>query len=191
MQIRQFIATAWHTVFEASAQLNGTTRSVLNTYFAQCMNGMLNCLFSEETLASGTLLSISNSVNTVLESCDHENLKSELFTICEFIYNKVTEFNNASQTSTLNMEQRELFINNWCSSLQPCLVRVGSEGITDQMLSLFIDLAINIFQMYGKVMNGGLFILHGLITTVDHRITPFLHKFIDYIVCSMRMENCD
>jgi len=89
------------------------------------------------------------------------------------------------------MEQKELLINNWCSSLQPCLVRVGSEGITDQMLSLFVDLAINIFQSYGKVMNGSLFILHGLISSVNHRITPYLPKFIDYIVCSMRMENCD
>ena len=60
------------------------------------MNGMLECLFSEDPLASGTQISISNSINAVLESCDHENLKSELLTICEFIYNKVTEFNNAS-----------------------------------------------------------------------------------------------
>lgn len=59
------------------------------------------------------------------------------------------------------------------------------------MLSFFIDLAIQIFQAYGKVMNGSLFILQGLVCTVDERITPFVPKFIEYIICSLRMENCD
>ena len=40
-------------------------------------------------------------------------------------------------------------------------------------------------------MNGGLFILHGLISTVDRRIIPYINKFIEYLVCSMKMENCD
>ena len=154
------------------------------------MAAMLNCLFSMETFTCGTLLTISNSVNTCLESCDSANLKNELFQICEFIYNKLVAFGN-QPPAELNTEQREHFINNWCSSLQPCLVRVGSEGITDQMLSFFIDLAINIFQQYCKVMNGSLFILHGLISTVEGRIAPFVPKFIDYIVCSLKMENCD
>lgn len=40
-------------------------------------------------------------------------------------------------------------------------------------------------------MNGSLFILHGLICTVEDRITPHVHRFIEYIVCSLKMENCD
>ena len=53
---------------------------------------MLNCLFSEEGLVNGTILPLSNSVNTVLETCDNENLKAELFATCEYIYNKINEF---------------------------------------------------------------------------------------------------
>jgi len=106
MQIRQFIATTWQTLFEATSQLNGPMRSVLNPHFRVIMNGMLNCLFSEEGLVNGTILPLSNSVNTALETCDNENLKSDLFITCEFIYNKVTEFINSQhqQTSTLNLE---------------------------------------------------------------------------------------
>ena len=40
-------------------------------------------------------------------------------------------------------------------------------------------------------MNGGLFILHGLICTVDSRITPHVGKFIDFLLCGLNMENCD
>ena len=36
-----------------------------------------------------------------------------------------------------------------------------------------------------------MFILHGLIATVEKRIEPHLHKLIDYLVCSLKMENCD
>ena len=40
-------------------------------------------------------------------------------------------------------------------------------------------------------MAGGLFILQGLIATVESRIVPHVPTFMDYLVCSMRMENCD
>ena len=33
-------------------------------------------------------------------------------------------------------------MNNWCGCLQPSLVRVGKEGINDQMMSMFVDLSI-------------------------------------------------
>ena len=59
------------------------------------------------------------------------------------------------------------------------------------MLSMLIDLAINVFNKFGKVMNGGLFILHGLICTVDQRIAPYVSKFIQYLMCGLKMENCD
>ena len=59
------------------------------------------------------------------------------------------------------------------------------------MLQFFIDLAVNTFQQFNKVMNGGLFILHGLVYSVGERIAPYIDKFMAYITCSMRMENCD
>jgi hypothetical protein len=90
-----FIASTWQTLFEATSQISGPMRSVLNPYFGVIMNGMLNCLFSEEGLVNGTILPLSNSVNTVLETCDNENLKAELFTTCSHIYNKITELINS------------------------------------------------------------------------------------------------
>ena len=58
------------------------------------MHAMLTCLFSQETLMSGTLIAFSNSVNTTLEACDSENLKNELFSLCEGIYQKIIDFNS-------------------------------------------------------------------------------------------------
>ena len=40
-------------------------------------------------------------------------------------------------------------------------------------------------------MSGGIFILQGLVATVDNRIAPHVASFMDYLTCSMRMENCD
>ena len=78
IQVKQFIAMAFHTAWEEAAMIPGCT-SQLNPYFTQCMHAMLNCLFSLETLSSGTLIAFSNSVNTTLEMCDFQNLKNELF----------------------------------------------------------------------------------------------------------------
>ena len=36
-----------------------------------------------------------------------------------------------------------------------------------------------------------MFILHGLIATVEGRILPHIFKFIDYICCALKMESCD
>lgn len=118
MQIKQFLAVAFHSIFEEAAKIGRSCETVtlLNNSYAKIMAALLNCFFSEETLASGTLLSLSNSVNTCLENCDQEHLKSELFQICEFIYNKIVAF-NSQPPANLNMEQREHFLNNWCSAL--------------------------------------------------------------------------
>ena len=59
------------------------------------------------------------------------------------------------------------------------------------MLNLCIQLATNTFQQFSKVTQGGLFIIHGLIATVESRIAPYVPTFMDYLLCSMRMENCD
>ena len=40
-------------------------------------------------------------------------------------------------------------------------------------------------------MAGGLFVLHGLIATVEHRIIPHLGLFMEYLTCSLRKEQCD
>lgn len=59
------------------------------------------------------------------------------------------------------------------------------------MLALFVQLAVENFQQFSKVTSGGLFILHGLIATVDSRILPYVPTFIEYIICALKMENCD
>ena len=155
------------------------------------MNAMINCFFSIDTVSSGSIHSFSNSVGMTLQNCDHENLSAELFALSEIIYNKIVEFNNKSGELGLIAEQKELLLNSWCSILQPLFIRMDDQNITEQMLEVFIDLAVNTFQQFNKVMNGGLFILHGLVYSVGERITPYINKFMAYITCSMRMENCD
>lgn len=38
----------------------------------------------------------------------------------------------------LNQEQQEVFFNNWCSVLQPCIVRMGNGQIDDSILLAFV-----------------------------------------------------
>ena len=75
--------------------------------------------------------------------------------------------------------------------LQPCIVRLGNDSISDQMLAVLVDQVVQVFQNFQKVMAGGLFILHGLIATVELRIVAHLPKVMDYLVCSLRAEQCD
>lgn len=53
---------------------------------------MLDCLFSIETLNSGTMLAFSNSVTTTIEDCQSTGLEESLRTICESVYTKINEF---------------------------------------------------------------------------------------------------
>ena len=92
---------------------------------------------------------------------------------------------------TLNSEQQELFFNNWTCVMQPCMVRMGNGAITEPMLEAFVDQAVLVFQRSQRVTSGGMFILHGLIATVENRILPYIPKFIDYISCALKMESCD
>lgn len=91
----------------------------------------------------------------------------------------------------LNNEQQELFFNNWTCVLQPCMVRMGSVAISDAMLEAFVNQATSVFQRSQRVTSGGIFILHGLIATVEGRIMPQISKFITFLCCALKMETCD
>ncbi len=65
---------------------------MLKPYFPNCVTAMVNCLFSLETLSSGTMLSFSNSVTTTIEECEDEGLEGPLRAICENVYTKINEF---------------------------------------------------------------------------------------------------
>lgn len=148
IQVKQFVAQAWHTCFEMTA-MDEQTRSMLNPYFSQSIQAMLVCLFSLDTLHSGTMISFSNSVCSTIEHCDGENLVEPLRQVCEGVYNKVNEYlSNPLFLGNLNKEQQEVFLNNWCSVLQPCIVRMGSGAITDQMLQVVVDMAVQVFQYF-------------------------------------------
>ena len=87
---------AWHTAWE-QAVINPQYHQMLNPYFIQCMRAMLDCLYDDKTMTSGTLIAFSNSVNTTLESCDYVNLKSELFSTCENIFSKIKDLEKNQQ----------------------------------------------------------------------------------------------
>lgn len=67
-------------------------QTLLNPYFAPCINAMLTCLFSLDTLPSGTLMSFTNSVTMMIERCDHMSLKAELYACLENMYQKIVAF---------------------------------------------------------------------------------------------------
>lgn len=71
------MAQAWQTCFEIAAT-NEQAKSMLNPFFAQCIQAMLVCLFSLDTLHSGTMITFSNSVCLTIENCDGDNLGEPL-----------------------------------------------------------------------------------------------------------------
>lgn len=56
--------------------------------------------------------------------------------------------NNPHILGNLNKEQQEVFLNNWCSVLQPCVVRMHRHDITDQILEAVVDMAVNVFHYF-------------------------------------------
>lgn len=82
-------------------------------------------------------------------------------------------------------------MNNWNSVLQPLIVRMGTNAIDDNMLAAFVQIAVGSFHKAQRVTSGGIFVLHGLISTVEHRIEPHIAQFIDFLVCSLRMQESD
>ena len=74
MLVKHFVASAWQIAFEQASQCPQWSH-MLNPYFSQCMDAMLECLFDLETVRCGTFMGVSNAVNQTIEVCDHENLK--------------------------------------------------------------------------------------------------------------------
>ena len=190
LQVRQHIATAWQTAFEKANELSAQACAMLKPRFGECMAAMIDCLFSIDAMSTGTLASFSNSVSSTLEACDGANLRDPLLATCEGLYTKITQFAQSPNLG-LNDEQKETFLNHWCGTLQPCLVRLGDQGVTDPVLEHLVALAVSTFRQLGKVTSGGLFILHGLTVTVGDRIAPHMASFMDYVLCALKMTDCD
>ena len=134
----------------------------------------------------------SNAVTDIIQDCDHENLQQQLRSICEVVYNKLNEhLTNPSLMGHLNKEQQEILMNNWNSVLQPLIVRMGTSAIDDNMLGAFVQIAVGSFHRAQRVTSGGIFVLQGLTSAVEHRIEPHISQFIDFLTCSLRMQESD
>ena len=68
---------------------------------------------------------------------------------------------------------------------------MGSQAIDDNMLAAFVQIAVGSFHRAQRVTSGGIFVLQGLIATVEHRIEPHIHQFMEFLVCSLRMQESD
>ncbi len=90
-----------------------------------------------------------------------------------------------------NQESKEIFLNNYCSATQPLLFALGSDMINDLLMGQIVNLIIFVFTQSQSVNSGGLFILHGLVVAVEHRIAPHICLFKDYLVCAINMQNTD
>jgi hypothetical protein len=74
---------------------------------------------------------------------------------------------------SLDQEQREVFINNLCGSVQVFIVRNGKSVFDTELANKIVQLAVFIFNTFGRVTTGGLFILNGLILTIDEEFGQF------------------
>lgn len=63
--------------------------------------------------------------------------------------------------------------------------------LNDDIISAFVQLACDIFQKTQKVPQGGIYIIHGLVATVEGRIEPYLNTFIDYLAFCFDMDQTD
>ena len=166
---------------------------MLNEHFVtvmQCLHGVLK---SEDTLKQNIFHPIADSFNTCIECCDSDQLKDSMFHLLETLLQSIGEFftNPATMLPNCNKETREIFLNNYCSSVQPLLVGLGSESVSDQLMQQIVELVRFCFNQSQSVCSGGLFILNGLVGTVGERIVPHIHSFSDYLVCAIKWENTD
>ena len=60
-------------------------------------------------------------------------------------------------------------MSNYTSMAQPLIYATGSDKITDDQVGQIVDLALRAFVGAQRVTTGGLFMLHGLIVTVEKR----------------------
>lgn len=126
IQVKQFVAQAFQSCFERAKE-NANLSHMIKPFFADSVNAMLECLFNLQTLTSGTMLAFSNSITSTIEEYDREELTEPLRSICENVYKQISDhLQNPQLMQELNIDQREVFINNWCSVLQPCIVRLGN-----------------------------------------------------------------
>ena len=59
-------------------------------------------------------------------------------------------------------------------------------------MAMIMDLTIRAFQGAQKVTNGGLFMIHGLIITVEQRFMPYVRQIVDpYLLSAVKMECSD
>ena len=71
--------------------------------------------------------------------------------------------------------------------IQPLLVSVGTQQISDDQIGQIVQLAGFAFDTFKKIGSGGLLILHGLVVTVEERIQPHVEAMIGYLVHAIKM----
>lgn len=119
-------------------------------------------------------------------------MQEQHFNLCTQILQQLNSF-FADKDNCLprDQEQREIFLNNFCSPVQVLLVNMGSNRIDDSMLEQIVQFVVFIFSEEKRVLNGGLFIVNGLVSAVEGRIAPFWKNLENYILHACTKQATD
>ena len=131
--IKGFMAQAFENLFER----NPEQVSKFTPYFANIVQSLSSMLFSNYALKLDILNVVSQSLCAVIQNCDGPNIpKQTLLEICANIFDKTSQFIDRSKEifPSADTEQRELILDQYCSTMQPLLYHMGNEAISDQLL---------------------------------------------------------
>ena len=92
---------------------------MLNAHFVSVMQSLHAILKLEDSVKQNYFHPIADSFNTCIECCDSDKLKESMFQLLETLLQSIGEFftNPAEMMPNCNKETREIFLNNYCSSV--------------------------------------------------------------------------
>lgn len=104
--------------------------------------------------------------------------------LCNRILEQLQDFVTTDNHPLLpsDADQKEVFLNNYCSPLQVLFVNMGSSVIDDNLLDNVIRFVIHMFSREERVLNGGLFIINGLCSAVESRITQYWQMVEQFVL---------
>jgi len=141
---------------------------------------------------SNLLIQYADCANTLIQESSDASTQQLHFRLCTQLLQQLNSFFTEKDCCLpLDQEHREIFLNNFCSPVQVLLVNMGSDLITNTLLEQIVHFVVFIFKEEKRVLNGGLFIINGLVSAVEGRIAPFWKDLENYILHACTKQDTD
>ena len=120
----------------------------LNSFFQPMLEVLDGLMFSKKGLNSPQIITVTGAMIEIVENCDSEGLKEQLFFYLQHYYNQVCLFIEQPSNIFPHISQEELDIisSHVCSLFQPLLYAIGHEKLNDDIVLSFVNLATKVFD---------------------------------------------